>query len=64
MMSKSGIALLVFIAIRALFAANVQSCGGGCNCRFGNIQGLIQLIEAKVKSALANESCKLIIFIT
>ena len=63
MMSKSGIALLVFIAIRVLFAANAQSCGG-CNCRLGNIQGLIQLVEAKVKSALANESCKLIIFIT
>ncbi len=56
-MNKFGIALYVLVAAIALTAANAQSCTT-CNCQFDNIQVLNQLVEAKVKSTLANEPRK------
>ena len=56
-MNKSGIALLVFIAMTATYVANAQSCRA-CNCQFNNVKVLNQLVEAQVKSTLANEPCE------
>ena len=60
-MDKYGIALFVFLAGTAIPTASAQSCNA-CNCQFNNVQVLDQLVEAKVKSALASEPRKLLLY--
>ena len=55
---KLTMLLLLGTAVATISMATAQSCNA-CNCQFNNVQVLSQLIEAKVKQALANEPRKL-----
>lgn len=59
-MNASGVAFLVFTAVNiaAISSVSAQSCCT-CNLQFNSIQVVDQLVEAKMKSILTNEPCKL-----